>query len=122
MRLVLAVKSLALKDINRTMKRLLISLLAALALPSAVIANVDPEVHKLCLPAKDYAGCIKFQTTNKKTQLNETESSSNETIEGKWTYSDYEDAASGKTAFKASLTIENKINLSFPYVGNQNGT
>jgi len=104
------------------MKRLLLTLLAALALPNAVNANVDPEVHKLCLPAKDYAGCIKFQTTNKTTQLNNTESSANEVIESKWTYFDYEDAASGKAAFKASLTSENEINLSFPYGGNQNGT
>ena len=49
------------------MKRLLLSLIAALALPCAVNADgIDPEVHKLCLPAKDYAGCIKFQTKNKK--------------------------------------------------------
>ena len=104
------------------MKRLLLTLLAALALPNTVNANVDPEVHKLCLPAKDYAGCIKFQTTNKTTQLNNTESSANEVTEGKWAYFDYEDAASGKAAFKASLKSENEINLSFPYGGNQNGT
>ena len=33
------------------MKLLLLPLLAALALPTAVNANVDPEVRKLCLPA-----------------------------------------------------------------------
>ena len=104
------------------MKRSLLLLLASLALPNAVNANVDPEVHKLCLPAKDYAGCIKFQTTNKTPQPNKTESSANEVIESKWTYFEYEDAASGKTAFKASLISENEINLSFPYGGNQNGT
>ena len=105
------------------MKRLLLSLIAVLTLPLAVNADgIDPEVHKLCLPAKDYAGCIKFQTKNKNTKLIKSESSTNEVIEGKWTYFDYEDAASGKTAFKASLTSENKINLSFPYGGNQNGT
>ena len=103
------------------MRSLLIPLLAVLALPNVVNANVDPEVHKLCLPAKDYAGCIKFQTTNKTSQVNKSESSTNEVIESKWTYFDYEDVASGKTAFKASLTSENKINLSFPYDGNQNG-
>ena len=96
------------------MRSLLIPLLAVLALPNVVNANVDPEVHKLCLPAKDYAGCIKFQTTNKTSQVNKSESSTNEVIESKWTYFDYEDVASGKTAFKASLTSENKINLSFP--------
>ena len=26
-------------------------------------ANVDPKVHKLCLPATDYLGCIKAMTT-----------------------------------------------------------
>ena len=45
------------------MNRLLFPLLAVLALPTAVNANVDPEVHKLCLPAADYLGCIKAMTT-----------------------------------------------------------
>ncbi len=45
------------------MKRLLLPLLAALALPTAVNANVDPEIHKLCLPAADYLGCVKAMTT-----------------------------------------------------------
>ena len=45
------------------MKRLLLPLLAAIALPNAVIANVDSEVHKLCLPAADYLGCVKAMTT-----------------------------------------------------------
>ena len=44
------------------MKRLLLPLLAAIALPTAVNANVDAEVHKKCLEARDYAGCV---TTNK---------------------------------------------------------
>ena len=35
------------------MRSLLIPLLAALALPNNVNANVDQEIHKLCLPAKD---------------------------------------------------------------------
>ena len=48
---------------NGFMKRLLLPLLAALALPTAVSASIDPEVHKLCLPAADYQGCIKAQTT-----------------------------------------------------------
>ena len=26
-------------------------------------ANVDPEIHKLCLPAADYLGCVKAMTT-----------------------------------------------------------
>ena len=44
------------------LKRLLLPLLAALALPTAVNANVDAEVHKKCLEARDYAGCV---NTNK---------------------------------------------------------
>ena len=45
------------------MKRLLLSLLAALALPTAVNAEISDELHKKCLEARDYAGCVK---TNKK--------------------------------------------------------
>ena len=46
------------------MRKLLISLLAAIALPSSINAEVDPKVHKLCLPAADYLGCIKGQLGN----------------------------------------------------------
>ena len=104
------------------MKRLLLPLLAAFALPTAVNAELDPNIHKLCLPATDYAGCIKFQTRNKNTQVIQNESLINEFETGQWEYRDYEDKASGKTTFKASLSSENKINLSFPYSGFQNGT
>ena len=104
------------------MKRLLLPLLAALALPTTVKAGVDPNIHKLCLPATDYAGCIKFQTRNKNTQVIQNESLTNELVTGQWKYRAYEDKASGKTTFKASLLSENKINLSFPYSGFQNGT
>ena len=45
------------------MKRLLIPLLAALALPTAVNAEIPHSLHKRCLEALDYAGCVK---TNKK--------------------------------------------------------
>ena len=48
------------------MKRLVLPLLAAIALPTAVNANVDAEVHKKCLEARDYAGCV---NTNKKPPL-----------------------------------------------------
>ena len=44
------------------MKRLLLPLLAALALPTAVNAGISDELHKKCLEARDYAGCV---TTNK---------------------------------------------------------
>ena len=63
------------------MKRLLLSLIAVLTLPLAVNADgIDPEVHKLWLPAKDYAVCIKIQTKNKK-QLDITKNSTVETME-----------------------------------------
>ena len=45
------------------MKRLLLPLLAALYLPTAVNAGISDELHKKCLEARDYAGCVK---TNKK--------------------------------------------------------
>ena len=104
------------------MKHLPLPLIAALLLPTSVNAELDPNIHKLCLPATDYAGCIEFQTENKKNKVIQNESSTNEVVKGKWEYRDYEDKASGKTASKASLLSENKINLSFPYQGSQNGT
>ena len=104
------------------MKRLLLPLIALLSLPISSKAELDPNIHKLCLPATDYAGCIEFQTKNKKNKVIQNESSINEVVKGKWEYRDYEDKASGKTASKASLLSENKINLSFPYQGFQNGT
>ena len=104
------------------MKHLPLPLIAALVLPTSVNAELDPNIHKLCLPATDYAGCIEFQTKNKKNKVIQDESSINEVVKGKWEYRDYEDKASGKTASKASLLSENKINLSFPYQGSQNGT
>ena len=44
------------------MKNLLFPLLAAIPLPTAVNANLDPEVYKKSLEARDYAGCV---NTNK---------------------------------------------------------
>ena len=44
------------------MKRLLLPLLAAISLPTAVNAGISDELHKKCLEARDYAGCV---TTNK---------------------------------------------------------
>ena len=41
------------------MKRLLLPLLAALALPNAVNANVDPKVAEICMKAVDFQGCVK---------------------------------------------------------------
>ena len=48
------------------MKRLLLPLLAALALPTAVNAGISDELHKKCSDARDYAGCV---NTNKKLPL-----------------------------------------------------
>ena len=39
------------------MKILLAPLLLAVSLPA--FAEVDPKIHKLCIEAKDYLGCIK---------------------------------------------------------------
>ncbi len=41
------------------MKRLLLPLLAALALPTAGNAGIDPEVRKACLKAVDFQGCVR---------------------------------------------------------------
>ena len=46
------------------MRRFLLPLLAALALPNAVNAGVNPEVHNLCKDVKDYMGCV--QANSKK--------------------------------------------------------
>ena len=48
------------------MKRLLLPLLAAIALPNTVNAEISDELHKKCLEARDYAGCV---NTNKKPPL-----------------------------------------------------
>ena len=45
------------------MKRLLLPLLSALALPDAVNADLSDELHKKCLEARDYAGCVKTNKT-----------------------------------------------------------
>ena len=45
------------------MSKLFITLLAALALPTVIKAGIPDELHKKCLEARDYAGCV---NTNKK--------------------------------------------------------
>ena len=47
------------------MKRLLLPLLAALALPTAVKGEIDPKVRKACLPAADFEGCVNAYTNPK---------------------------------------------------------
>jgi len=41
------------------MKRLLLPLLAALALPNAINAEIDPKILKTCMKAADFQGCVK---------------------------------------------------------------
>ena len=48
------------------MKRLLLPLLAAIALPNTVNAEISDELHKKCLDARDYAGCVE---SNKKLSI-----------------------------------------------------
>ena len=48
------------------MKRLILPLLAAIALPNTVNAEISDELHKKCLDARDYSGCVE---TNKKPLL-----------------------------------------------------
>ena len=40
------------------MKRLLLPLLAAIALPTAVNANIDPRINEICMGGADFKGCI----------------------------------------------------------------
>ena len=49
------------------MKRLLLPLLAVLALPTAAQAEISEEIHKRCLDARDYSGCVR---TNQSSSLN----------------------------------------------------
>ena len=44
------------------MKRVLFPLISALNLSTAVYAEISDELHKKCLEARDYAGCV---NTNK---------------------------------------------------------
>ena len=46
------------------MKRLILPLLAALALPTGVNAEVNPKVHNLCKDVSDYMGCVKANSKN----------------------------------------------------------
>lgn len=42
-----------------SMKRLFLLALPALLISTPALAEVDPKFHKLCIEAKDYAGCIR---------------------------------------------------------------
>jgi hypothetical protein len=41
-----------------------IALLISLTAGPGFSQGVDPKIHKLCIEAKDYAGCVKVMTTN----------------------------------------------------------
>ncbi len=55
------------------MKRLLLPLLAALALPTAVNANIDPKVAEMCMKAVDFQGCVNAMTGVNKNAQNKEE-------------------------------------------------
>ena len=48
------------------MKRLVLPLIALIALPNTINAEISDELHERCLEARDYAGCV---NTNKKPTL-----------------------------------------------------
>ena len=46
------------------------------------VAEVDPKIHKLCLDAKDYSGCVQTQTSlSSKTEVAPIDSTKSEPIE-----------------------------------------
>lgn len=57
------------------MKKVLASVVVAgMALPAPLLAEVDPKIHKLCIEAKDYQGCVKAmkgESENKTTVIQE---------------------------------------------------
>ncbi len=56
------------------MKRLLLPLLAALALPTAVSAEkIDPEIVKTCMKAADFKGCVEIMSGGLKTNSKKQE-------------------------------------------------
>ena len=52
----------ALKACNKKMKRLILPLIASITLTNTIKAEISDELHKKCLEARDYAGCV---NTNK---------------------------------------------------------
>ena len=44
------------------MKRILIPLLAALAIPASVNAKIDSRINERCVGAADYKGCVELNT------------------------------------------------------------
>tara|TARA_A100001011_G_scaffold394808_1_gene488070 strand:- start:177 stop:830 length:654 start_codon:yes stop_codon:yes gene_type:complete len=53
------------------MKHLLLPLLAAIALPTAVNSEVDPEIAEMCMKAVDFQGCVNAMTGEKPNEFGE---------------------------------------------------
>ena len=51
------------------MKRLVISFLSFIALPSAIQANIDSKVAEMCMKASDFQGCVKSMSGQKENNL-----------------------------------------------------
>jgi len=51
------------------MKRLLLALIAALALPTAVNAGIEKNVAEFCLKAEVFSGCVQEMSAEKKSVL-----------------------------------------------------
>ena len=62
------------------MKRLLLPLLAAIALPSAVEANVDPKIAEICMKAADFKGCVEIMSGDSTNSRNENLTSSEQKL------------------------------------------
>ncbi len=67
------------------MKNFLILFLGATSLPFALYASVDAEIHKKCIKANDYLGCVKAQNSLNDKSLNNKKTRSIETP-SKFTY------------------------------------
>jgi len=49
------------------MRQLLIAVAVLMACPA--MAEVDPKIHRLCIEAKDYTGCVRAQSINSKADM-----------------------------------------------------
>ena len=55
------------------MKRLLFFALSVSLTSQPVLAQVDSEIHALCIDAKDYSGCVNLNTNSKKSPIDSKE-------------------------------------------------
>ena len=51
------------------MKKICFSLLAFIALPTAIEANIDPKVAEICMKATDFQGCVESMSGQKNNNL-----------------------------------------------------